>query len=241
MPARCEKVVLITKVGAAPGPDGKGLSAKSIAAGIEALLRRLQTDRIDLYLSHKLDAATPIDETLRAYEALIRAGKVRAIGSSNATATSLREALDTAAATRLPRYEVEQPEYNLCDRGKFEGPLRDLCIAEGVGVIVYYSLASGFLSGKYRSKADLKGRARAGGVEKHMNARGFRILGALDAVAKTHAAKPAEVALSWLIAREGVTGPIASSTTLDQVASHVRAARLELAAEEIRSLTDASG
>ena len=152
----------------------------------------------------------------------------------------MREALTTAAATKLPRYEVEQPEYNLCERGKFEGPLRDLCIAEGLGVIVYYSLASGFLSGKYRSKADLKGE-RASGVQKYMNERGFCILNALDAIAKAHGAKPAEVALAWLIAREGVTAPIASATTVDQVDSLIRAARLELAAEEIRSLTDASG
>ena len=239
-PARRARVVLITKVGAVPGPDGKGLSAKSIAAGVEASLRRLHTDRIALYLSHKPDPATPLEETLRAYEALIQAGKVRAIGSSNSTAGGLRDALDAAAAKKLPRYEVEQPEYNLCERGRFEGPLRDLCIAEGLGVIVYYSLASGFLSGKYRSKADLKDRARAGGVEKYMNARGFRILDALDAIAKAHGAKPAEVALAWLIARDGVTAPIASATTLEQVDSLVRATQLELAAEEMRSLTDAS-
>jgi aryl-alcohol dehydrogenase-like predicted oxidoreductase len=234
-PARRAQVVLITKVGMA-----EGLSAKSIAAGVEASLRRLQTDRIDLYLSHKPDAATPIDETLRAYESLIRAGKVRAIGSSNATASTLRDALDTAAARNLPRYEVEQPEYSLCERTKFEGPLRDLCIAEGIGAIVYYSLASGFLSGKYRSKSDLKGRARAGGVEKYMNERGFRILGALDAIAKARGAKPAEVALAWLISREGVTAPIASATTVEQVDSLVRATQLDLNEEEKRSLTDAS-
>jgi len=234
-PARRAQVVLITKVGMA-----QGLSAKSIAAGVEASLRRLQTDRIDLYLSHKPDAATPIEETLRAYESLIQAGKVRAIGSSNATPSTLRDALDTAAAKKLPRYEVEQPEYNLCERGKFEGPLRDLCIAEGVGVIVYYSLASGFLSGKYRSKADLKGRARAGGVEKYMNERGFRILGALDAIAKERGAKPAEVALAWLIGREGVTAPIASATTMEQVDGLVRATQLDLSEDERRLLTDAS-
>jgi aryl-alcohol dehydrogenase-like predicted oxidoreductase len=239
-PARRAQVVLITKVGMAPGPDGKGLSAKSIAAGVEASLRRLHTDRIDLYLSHKPDAATPIEETLRAYEALIQAGKVKAVGSSNSTAASLRGALDATAAKKLPRYEVEQPEYNLCERGKFEGPLRDLCIAEGLGVIVYYSLASGFLSGKYRGKADLKGRARAGSVEKYMNPRGFRILDALDAIAKVHGAKPAEVALAWLIAREGVTAPIASATSVEQVDNLVRATQLELSAEEIRSLTNAS-
>ncbi len=239
-PARRSQVVLITKVGAAPGTDGKGLSAKSIAAGVEGSLRRLQTDRIDLYLSHRPDAESPIEETLRAYEALIQAGKVRAIGSSNSTATGLREALDTAAAKGLPRYEVEQPEYNLCERKKFEGSLQDLCIAEDLGVIVYYSLASGFLSGKYRSKADLEKSARADGVRKYLNDRGFRILKALDAVAQAHRAKKAEVALAWLIAREGVTAPIASATNLDQLDSLVRATQLKLSAKEFQSLTTAS-
>ncbi|MBV8033318.1 MAG: aldo/keto reductase [Betaproteobacteria bacterium] len=239
-PSRRDQVVLITKVGAAPGADGKGLSAASIASGVEASLRRLRTDRIDLYLSHRPDAATPIEETLRAYDSLVRTGKVRAIGSSNYTAEGLREALQVASAKRLPRYEVEEPEYSLCERTKFEGPLRDLCIAEGVGAIVYYSLASGFLSGKYRSKADLKGRARSGGVEKYLNGRGFRILAALDGVAGSHGAKPAEVALAWLIAREGVTAPIASATSLEQLESLVRATQLALSKDEIDSLTEAS-
>jgi aryl-alcohol dehydrogenase-like predicted oxidoreductase len=239
-PARRDQVVLITKVGAAPGADGTGLSAKSVAAGVEASLKRLRTDRIDLYLSHRPDAATPIEETLGAYDALIRAGKVRAVGSSNSTAAGLLAALDAARAKKLPRYEVEQPEYNLCERGKFEGPLRDLCIAQGIGVIVYYSLASGFLSGKYRSKADLKGRARADGVEKYLNDRGLRILEALDAVARAHGAKSAEVALAWLITREGVTAPIASATSLDQVDSLARATGLKLSAQEMASLTAAS-
>ena len=239
-PQRRAQVVLITKVGAAPGADGKGLSARSIAAGVEESLRRLRTDHIDLYLSHRPDADTPIEETLRAYESLIQAGKVRAIGSSNSTAAGLREALDTSAAKKLPRYEVEQPEYNLCERNKFEGALQDLCIAEGLGVIVYYSLASGFLSGKYRGKADLGKGARAGAVEKYLNERGFRILKALDAVAQSRSAKPAEVALAWLIAREGVTAPIASATNLDLLDSLVRATQLKLSTEEIQSLTAAS-
>jgi aryl-alcohol dehydrogenase-like predicted oxidoreductase len=239
-PARRAQVVLITKVGSAPGPDGKGLSAKSIAAGVENSLRRLQTDRIDLYLSHRPDADTPIEETLRAYEALIRAGKVRAIGGSNSSAAGLSEALATAAAKKLPRYEVEQPEYNLCERKQFEGAMRDLCIAQGLGVIVYYSLASGFLSGKYRRKEDLAKSARGGAVEKYLNDRGFRILKALDAVARAHSATPAEVALAWLIARQGVTAPIASATSLEQVDSLVRATQLKLAAAEIQSLDGAS-
>lgn len=234
-PARRSQVVLITKVGAAGG-----LSAKNIRAGVEASLRRLQTDRIDLYLSHKPDPGTPAEETLRAYETLLKAGKVRAIGASNSTAAGLREALDVAAARKLPRYEVEQPEYSLAERTKFEGPLRDLCLAEGIGVIVYYSLASGFLSGKYRSKADLKGRARAGGVEKYLDPRGLRILAALDAVAAAHGARPAEVALAWLIAQPGVTAPIASATSAAQVDSLARAATLRLSQGEIEALGAAS-
>lgn len=232
--------MLITKVGAAPGEDGKGLSRKSIAAGVEASLRRLQTDRIDLYLSHKPDTGTPIEETLSAYEALIRAGKVRAIGASNSTVEGLRQALGTAAAKTLPRYEVEQPEYNLVERKRFESGLRDLCLQAGMGVIVYYSLASGFLSGKYRSKADLGKSARGAAVEKYLNPRGMRILSALDQVAAARGATPAEVALAWLIAREGVTAPIASATTLEQVDSLARAARLRLSEDELRVLTEAS-
>jgi len=239
-PARRSQIVLITKVGMAPGVDGRGLSAQNIAARVEESLRRLQTDHIDLYLSHRPDANTPIEETLRGHESLIRAGKVRAIGGSNSTAAGLREVLDGAAAAKLPRYEVEQPEYNLVERTKFEGPLRDLCIAEGLGVIVYYSLASGFLSGKYRSKADLEKRARRSGVEKYLDDRGFRILGALDKIAHAHEAKPAEVALAWLIAREGVTAPIASATNPEQVDSFARAVQLKLSPEEIQSLTAAS-
>ena len=239
-PTRRSQLVLITKVGSAPGPDGRGLSAQNIVAAVEGSLRRLQTDYIDLYLAHRPDANTPVEETLRAFESLIRTGKVTVIGSSNSTALGLRQALDAAAANKLPRYEVEQPEYNLCERKKFEGPLRDLCIAEGLGVIVYYSLASGFLTGKYRSKADLEKSARRSGVEKYLDDRGFRLLRALDAIAQTHAAKPAEVALAWLIARDGVTAPIASATSLEQLESFVRAAQLKLSAEEIQSLTAAS-
>ena len=235
-PSKRDKIVLIAKVGMAAG----GLSSKAIAAGAEASLRRLQTDRIDLYLSHKPDPDTPIEETLRAYDSLIKAGKVRAIGASNSTASGLKEALETSRVKHLPRYEVEQPEYSLVERKRYEGAVRDLCIAEGLGAIVYYPLASGFLSGKYRSKDDLKGRARAGGVEKHMTERGFRILDALAVVAHAHGATPAEVALAWLIAREGVTAPIASATSEEQVDSLVNAAKLKLTAEELRALTAAS-
>lgn len=240
-PSRRSQLVLITKVGLAPGPDGKGLSSKSIVAGAEASLRRLQTDHIDLYLSHKPDPATPIEETLYAYELLIRAGKVRAIGSSNTTVESLRHALRSAAVAGLPRYEVEQPEYNLYTRTPFESGLRDFCRKEGVGVIAYYSLASGFLSGKYRSTQDGAKSARGNTViEKYVNPRGLRILAALDEVAIRHGGGLAEVALAWLIAREGVTAPIASATSVEQVDSLVRAASLSLSREELDMLTAAS-
>jgi len=239
-PGQREKTVIITKVGWLGGSGGKGLTAGAIAARAEDSLRRLQTDYIDLYLSHRPDPDTPIDETLRAHEDLLRSGKVRAIGGSNYDAAQLRAALDSAAAGNLPRYEVLQPEYNLFDRGSYEGALRDLCIAEGLGVITYYSLASGFLSGKYRSEADLAGKARGQRVSKYLNERGMRILAALDAVAAAHQAKPAEVALAWLIAREGVTAPIASATSLEQVDSLVRSAQLALTANDMARLDEAS-
>lgn len=239
-PGKREKVVLVTKVGMMPGADGKGLSAQNIAERVEASLKRLQTDRIDLYLSHRPDANTPIEETLGAYDSLIKSGKVRAVGVSNSTPENLREALDASKAKKLPRYEVEQPEYSLAERKKFEGALQDVCVKEGLGVIVYYSLASGFLSGKYRTKADLAGRARATGAGKYLNDKGLGILKVLDEVAKAHNAKPAEVALAWLIAQKGVTAPIASATSLEQVDSLAKAAELKLSPQEIQSLTAAS-
>ncbi|HLF12560.1 MAG TPA: aldo/keto reductase [Gammaproteobacteria bacterium] len=239
-PRRRDKAVIITKVGMELGPDKKGLSAKRIAQAADDSLRRLQTDHIDLYLSHYPDAATPVEETLLAYEHLMQQGKVKAIGCSNFDAAQLREALDVAAAKGLPRYEVLEPEYNLYARGKYEGALRDLCIAEGLGVIPYFGLASGFLTGKYRSKADLGKSVRGQRIEKYLDARGMRILGALDAVAIAHDAQPAEVALAWLIAREGVTAPIASATTLEQLESLIRATQLALTEADI-GLLDAAG
>ncbi len=239
-PGRRNKVVIITKVGWTGGSGGKGLAASAIMSKVEDSLRRLQTDRIDLYLSHRPDPDTPIEETLRAYETLVRQGKVRAIGCSNYDATQLREALTVSSQNKLPRYEVLQPEYNLYDRSGYEGPLRDLCMAEGLGVITYYSLASGFLSGKYRSKDDLNKSVRGQRVSKYLDARGLRILGALDSVAAAHNAQPAEVALAWVIAREGVTAPIASATTVAQVDSLIRAVQLKLSAADIELLNTAS-
>ena len=239
-PGRRNKVVIITKVGWTGGSGGKGLAASAIMSKVEDSLRRLQTDRIDLYLSHRPDPDTPIEETLRAYETLVRQGKVRAIGCSNYDATQLREALTVSSQNKLPRYEVLQPEYNLYDRSGYEGPLRDLCMAEGLSVITYYSLASGFLSGKYRSKDDLNKSVRGQRVSKYLDARGLRILGALDSVAAAHNAQPAEVALAWVIAREGVTAPIASATTVEQVDSLIRAVQLRLSQQDIELLDTAS-
>lgn len=233
---RRDRCVIITKAGGALKKEGGGLSAANIVASVEASLRRLRTDRIDLYFSHFPDPVTPIEETLRAHDALVKEGKVRAIGASNYDAGQLRAALSASAQAGLSRYEVIQPEYNLYNRDRYEGPLRELALAEGLGVITYYSLASGFLSGKYRSKDDLGKSARGAGIAKYLDARGERILAALDDVAGAHGAAPAEVALAWLIAREGVTAPIASATSIEQLDSLVRATRLQLSPSDMARL-----
>lgn len=235
-----DDVVVITKVGSDMGQGRKDLSAGYIAKAVEDSLRRLQTDRIDLYLSHWPDPTVGYEETLGAYQRLIEQGKIRHAGASNLDAGQLRDALGVARDRGLPRYEVLQPEYNLYDRAGFDGPLRDLCIAEEIGVITYFSLAKGFLSGKYRGKADLGKSPRGGGVASYLDARGMRILAALDAVAARRSAEPAEVALAWVVARPGVTAPIASATTPAQMDSLVRAATLGLAPEDIAELDAAS-
>ncbi|MGN6528336.1 MAG: aldo/keto reductase [Burkholderiaceae bacterium] len=227
-PTRRAKVLLFTKVGSDMGGDRKGLGRRWIEQAVEDSLRRLRTDVIDLYQSHRPDPATPHEETLEAYRRLIAAGKVRAIGCSNFDARQVGDALRVARAGGLPEYQVLQPEYNLHDRAGFDGPLRELAIGEGLGVITYFSLASGFLTGKYRSQADLGKSARGGGMGKYLTPRGLRILAALDEVAARRAATPAEVALAWLMAREGVTAPIASATSVEQLASFARAAALRL-------------
>ena len=235
-----KEAVIITKVGTPLGPDKKGLSAKRVVQAAEDSLRRLRTDYIDVYLSHYPDAETPIAETLRGYEQLLRDGKVRAIGCSNYDAGQLHEALDTAANEGLPAYGVLQPEYNLYARSSYEGELRDLCISAGLGVIPYYALASGFLTGKYRSPEDAAKSPRGERVVgRYLDDRGKRILGVLDDMAKRHNAQLAEVALAWLIAREGVTAPIASATSLEQLESLVRATRLTLTADDMAALTRA--
>ncbi|MGY4494134.1 aldo/keto reductase [Pseudomonas sp. TE3610] len=237
-PGLRDKVALFTKVGMRLGSDDKqGLKAKWIVQAVEDSLRRLQTDRIDLYFSHQFDANTPAQETLGAYAKLLEAGKIRAIGASNFNAGQLAASLETAREHKLPSYQVLQPEYNLYDRGNYEGELRDLCIKEHIGVVTYYSLASGFLTGKYRSKDDLGKSVRGGRIDKYLDARGLALLKTLDQVADAHGAQPGEVALAWLIAREGVTAPIASATSVAQVQSFGRAAQLTLSPGELAALT----
>lgn len=235
-----DKVIVITKVGSDMGQGHKDLSAAYIEKAVDASLKRLRTEFIDLYLSHWPDPATPYEETLGAYEKLLAKGKIRYAGCSNLDAGQLRAALDVASLRGLPRYEVLQPEYNLYDRSSFDGPLRDLCVAEDIGVITYFSLAKGFLSGKYRSEADLGQSPRGGGIKDYLNARGKRILAALDAVSARHSAKPAEVAIAWVIARPGVTAPIASATKPEQMDSLIKAVSLKLSADDMAELDKAS-
>jgi aryl-alcohol dehydrogenase-like predicted oxidoreductase len=210
---------------------------------VERSLKRLNTDYIDLYQSHRDDPSTPIEETLEAYQQLIKAGKVRAIGASNFTPARLEESLKVSAAKGLPRYESLQPWYNLHDRAQFEEPrgnsLADVCKRENLGVIPYFALASGFLTGKYRSEKDLAGSARGYRVKDMMNERGMRILAALDSVAKDSSATPAQVSLAWLLAK-GVTAPIASATNVKQLHELLKAVDLKLDAEAVALLDEAS-
>ena len=235
-----DQVVLATKVGKDMGDGKVGLAPAYIRSAIEASLKRLQTDVIDLYQSHDDDASVPLADTLGAYADLIKAGKVRAIGASNFTAPRLAEALAASAAHGLPRYECLQPLYNLVERPAFETELEGVCLQHGIGVINFFALARGFLSGKYRSEADLAKSPRGQGVKQYLNPHGLRVLGALDAVAQRLNATPAQVALAWQIARPSVTAPIASATSLAQLADLVAAARLTLDADAVHQLNEAS-
>lgn len=239
-PSKRERVVIITKVGSDMGQGHVDLSEKWILEEVEASLRRLQVEAIDVYLSHWPDPRTPYAETLGAYQKLLDQGKIRSIGASNLDAAQLAEALKVADDEGLPRYRVLQPGYNLMDRKTLEGPLLDLCRAENLGVITYFSLAKGFLSGKYRSEADLGKSPRGGAVKDYLTPRGFSILGALDQVAGRTGATSAEVALAWVAAQPGVTAPIASATTPAQLASLARAAELTLSPEDLEILDKAS-
>lgn len=235
-----DKVVIATKVGMEMGLDKKGLSKPYILRAVEDSLRRLQTDYIDLYQSHEDDKETPLEETLSAFAQLIEQGKVRAIGASNYTAERLSQALEVSERNGLARYESLQPLYNLYDRAEYEQQLEPLCVEKGVGVINYYSLASGFLTGKYRSEADLGKSARGEGTRKYLNERGFRILAALDEVAKQYGANPTRVALAWLMARPSITAPITSATSLEQLTDLMEATKLELDQAAIELLNQAS-
>lgn len=235
-----DRIIVITKVGSDLGDGKKGLSAAYIEKAVEASLKRLQTDVIDLYLSHWPDPSIPYEETLGAYQTLIAKGKIRYAGASNLDAAQLGDALTISKAKGLPRYEVLQPGYNLCDRAEFDGSLRDLTMAEEIGVITYFGLARGFLSGKYRSEADLAKSPRGEGVKQYLNERGWRILASLEKVAARHDATLAEIALAWLIARPGVTAPIASATTQPQMESLIRSASIVLSPDDIDELDRAS-
>jgi aryl-alcohol dehydrogenase-like predicted oxidoreductase len=239
-PGNRKKVVLATKVGMEMGPNKKGLSKSYILRAVEDSLKRLQTDYIDLYQSHTDDADTPLEETFEAYARLIQQGKVRAIGASNFSAERLLRALEVSQQGGYPSYQSLQPFYNLYDRADYETKLEPLCREKGLGVISYYSLASGFLTGKYRSEKDLSKSPRGQRVGKCLNERGLRILEALDRVAKERGSTPAAVSLAWLIARPSITAPIASATNLDQLHELVAAPKLELDPSQIELLNRAS-
>ncbi|MFC6999488.1 aldo/keto reductase [Rufibacter roseus] len=235
-----DKVTIATKVGWEITPEKKGLKKDYIFRAVEDSLRRLQTDYIDLYQSHVDDESTSFEEVLEAYSRLIEQGKIRVIGASNISAERLKKSLEVSRQHNLPIYQSLQPEYNLYNREGFEQNLEPLCLQEGIGVVCYYALASGFLTGKYRSEADLGKSPRGGGMKNFMNERGFRILNALDEVAEQHNSNPAQVSLAWLMARESITAPIASATSLEQLDDLIKAANLELSSEDVEKLNFAS-
>ena len=235
-----DKVVVATKVGMEMRADQKGLAKTYILKEVEQSLKRLQTDYIDLYQSHIDDEATPLEETLETYAQLVKQGKVRAIGASNYGGERLAQALEVSAKHGYPSYQSLQPHYNLYERGDYEAKLEPVCREKGIGVITYFSLARGFLTGKYRSDADLSKSPRGGGVKGYFNERGFRILETLDKVAKERGSTPARVSLAWLIARPSVTAPIASATNLEQLNDLIEATKLELDRGTIEELNRAS-
>jgi aryl-alcohol dehydrogenase-like predicted oxidoreductase len=234
-----DRVVIATKVGSDMGQGRRDLRASWIVQAVEGSLKRLQTDVIDLYQTHWPDPATPEEETLSAYDALLKAGKVRAIGCSNYDATLLGNALELSDAKGLPRYQTLQNEYNLLNRSAYEGAVQEMVVANGMGAIPYYSLASGFLTGKYRTEADFGLSARGAGMSRFLNPRGLKILTAMDAVAARTGAAHAEIALAWIIAQPGITAPIASATSVKQLESLARGARLVLSAQDLAELTGA--
>jgi aryl-alcohol dehydrogenase-like predicted oxidoreductase len=233
---RHDDVIIATKVGSEMGQGHKVLRKSYILQAVEASLSRLKVDCIDLYQSHWDDESTSFEEVLGAYDQLLRQGKVKAIGASNLSAARLAHALDVSKVTGLPRYATLQPHYNLYERTSFEGELQALCVRENIGVITYFSLAAGFLTGKYRSEADFAKSARGPGMAKFLNARGIRILDALDEVVRRYDATPAQISLAWLMAQPGVTAPIASATNLDQLREILRATEIRLDAKAMEEL-----
>ena len=235
-----DAVKILTKVGSDMGQGHKDLSPVWIEKAVEDSLRRLQTDYIDLYQTHWPDPLTPQEETLRALDRLVQAGKVRAIGTSNHSAEQVAEALAISERDGLAAYASIQPHYNLYSRDTFEGPLQNLAVEQGLGVITYFSLESGFLTGKYKTVDQIAGTKRESALKDKFDERGVRILAVLDAIAQKNEATPAQVALSWLLARPGVTAPIVSATTLEQLADTLKAAHLTLSDEDVSELTEAS-
>jgi len=235
-----DEIFVGTKVGMEMGDGTKGLSKSHILRSAENSLRRLQTDYIDLYQSHADDATTPFEETLGAYAELIKQGKVRAIGASNHKAERLAAALETSKKFGLPAYQTLQPNYSLVERADYEGGLEQLCEKEGLAVINYFPLAAGFLTGKYRSEKDAAGKARGHNVTKYLNERGFRILDALDNVAKKYQSTPAAISLAWLLARPSITAPIVSATNLGQLKELTASVEIELDPDSIKLLNQVS-
>lgn len=238
--ANRQQLIIATKVGKDMGNGRIGLSKKYILQAVNDSLKRLQTDYIDLYQSHDDDKKVPLEETLDAYQQLIKEGKVRYIGASNYSAERLKEALDLSSRYHLPRYECLQPHYNLMERQLFEDPTEQLCLKEGLGVIPYYSLASGFLTGKYRSENDSTKSIRGGGASRYLTDKGLKVLKALDEVSSKHACKPAAVALAWLMARPAVSAPIASATSTEQLKTLITSLSVDLSTKDLELLNTAS-
>ncbi len=234
------EMLIATKVGMLPGEGGAKLEPARIAAAAEASLKRLGVETIDLYYAHQDDEATPLEDSLAAFDRLVRDGKVKALGASNYGAERLRAALDISAREGLARYEVLQPEYHLMNRDRYEGPLQDLCVEEEIGVLPYYGLASGFLTGKYRSTADFGQSVRGDRMGKYLNARGLGVLGTLDEISAETKATQAQIALAWLAAQPGVVAPIASARTLEQMDELIGAMELELNHDQLARLDAAS-
>ncbi len=234
------QVTIATKLGMDMGGGKTGLAAKYMEQAVEDSLRRLQTDHIDLYQSHQDDPSVPLEETLGAFDAMVNKGKVRFIGASNYSGARLKEAMEASKRAGSVRYQTLQPHYNMMEREPYESDLAPMVAEYGLGVISYFSLASGFLTGKYRTEADLAGKARGGGVGKYLNDRGRRVLAALDAVAKEYQATPTRVALAWLMTRPGIVAPIASATNVSHVTDLVEATKLSLSQAALDQLTAAS-